>query len=211
MKKIFYLLATVAALTAFKESTTSQANIYQTRYVKDGTEYEYYINYPDALDYSVVEKYAAFNIANDKKSIVALMDSLIDAKIRIGYWCNLYYDAMRETLPHDSILPRLLKLQDSEPFNSGAYFMIGDAYDQIGDTAKAVEYFHNGLDIEPDNSYLWYSMGTAMLQHGDTVSAIDSFTKSLELAKSKNLESQIFLNQSMLEKLKNSSRHKDNR
>lgn len=201
MKKTFCLLAVVVILTAFKASTTSQNNIYQTRYVQDGVEYEYSINYPDVVDYSVVEKYAAFDIANDNRSIVALMDSLIDAKMRIGYWCNIYYDAMKETLPNDSILPRLLRVLDSEPSNSGAYFMIGYEYDHIGDTDKAFECFHNGLNIEPANSYLWYNMGIVTLQHGDTVSAVDSFTKSLELAKSQNIESQIFLNQSMLDSI----------
>ena len=198
MKKTIHLLVLVAMLSTCKKSD----NTYQTRYEQDGVEYEYSIVYPDGINDTTAEQYAIFDIANDNRSIVTLMDSLIDAEIRLDFWCSNYYHAMKETMPYDSILPRLMKVQDREPSNPAVYSSIGYTYNHLGDTLKALEYFHKGLDIASENSNLWYGLGLVTLQNGDTLSAINHFTKSLELAKKQNIESQITLSQFMLEKLK---------
>lgn len=185
-------------LSACKKSD----NTYQTQYEKDGVEYEYSIVYPDGINYTTAEQYATYNIANDNQSIVTLMDSLIDDKISLDFWCSNYYSAMKETMPYDSILPRLMKVQEHEPSNPAVYSSIGYTYHHLGDTLKSLEYFHKGLDIASDNSNLWYGLGIVTLQNGDTLSAINHFTKSLDLAKKQDIESQVTLSQFMLDKLK---------
>lgn len=183
-------------LSACKESY----NIYQTRYKQNGVEYEYSIVYPDRINYATAERYASFDIANDNQSIVTLIDSLVDAKTPIDFWCSSYYRAMKETMPYDSILPRLLKVKTHEPYNPAVYSSIGLTYSHLNDTQKALEYLHTGLDIAPDDANLWYGLGLVTLQYGDTISAVKHFTKSLDLATTQNIESQVRLSQFMIEK-----------
>ncbi|MDE7430575.1 MAG: tetratricopeptide repeat protein [Lachnospiraceae bacterium] len=196
MKKAIFLFALAAILTACKKSN----NLYQKRYEQDGVKYEYSIVYPDGIDYAIAERYASFDIANDNRSIVMLMDSLIDTNTHLDFWGDDYYRAMKETMPYDSILPRLLRVQDHEPSNPTVYSSIGYTYNHLNNTLKALEYFHKGLDIAPDNSKLWYGLGLVTLQNGDTISAISHFAKSLDLATKQNMESQVTLSQFMLEK-----------
>ncbi|WP_289766276.1 tetratricopeptide repeat protein [Bacteroides acidifaciens] len=199
IKKAIYLFALVAILTACKNS--DNINIYETWYEQDGIEYEYHLEYPDGINYATAERYAAFDIADDKLSIVALMDSLIDADIHIGAWCSLYYSAMKETLPPDSILQRLQRQQNHKPSNTYVYWAIGNTYTNLDEPQKAIEYFHKGLDIASDCSYLWHSLGMVTLQQGDTVSAINCLTKALELAQEHNIESRAELIQQMLDSI----------
>ena len=183
--KAFTLLAVIILLLGCKKSDNS----YHLHYEEDGCEYDYYIDDFDGLDYETVERYAAFDIAHDYRSIVALMDSLIDAGTNLRSWWSSYYHAMKETLPPDSILPRLLELQESESSNLLLYGAIGDTYCSLGDTLKGLEYYHQGLDKAPDSSNLWYGFGMVTLGQGDTVSAVNSLTKAVELAQKHNLES----------------------
>ena len=183
--KAFILLSVIILLFGCKKSENS----YHLHYEEDGCEYDYYIDDFDGLDYETVERYAAFDIADDRHAIVALMDSLIDAGTPLRSWWSCYYYAMKETLPPDSILPRLLELQENEPSNLLLYGAIGDTYCSLGDTLKGLEYYHHGLDKAPDSSNLWYGFGMVTLEQGDTVSAINSLTKAVELAQKQNLES----------------------
>ena len=183
--KVFTLVAINILLFGCKKTDNS----YHLHYEEDGCEYDYCIDDFDGLDYETVERYAAFDIAHDYRSIVALMDSLIDAGTPLRSWWSCYYHAMKETLPPDSILPRLLELQEREPSNKLLYGAIGDTYCSLGDTLKGLEYYHHGLDKAPDSSNLWYGFGLITLQQGDTVSAINSLTKAVELAQKHNLES----------------------
>ena len=183
--KSFTLLALIVLLFGCKKSDNS----YHLHYEEDGCEYDYYIDDFDGLDYETVERYAAFDIADDRRSIVTLMDSLIDAGTNLRSWWSRYYHAMKETLPPDSILPRLLKLHDREPSNILFYGAIGDTYCSLGDTLKGLEYYHQGLDKAPRSSDLWYGFGLLKLQQGDTLSAVNSLTKAVELAQKQNLES----------------------
>ena len=197
MKKALYPLAAIAMLSACKEST----NLYQTKYVKDDCEYEYIIFYPDGVNYATAKRYASFDIANDNRSIVLLMDSLIDTETHLDFWCNYYYSAMKETMPYDSILPRLHSLMEREPSNPAVYSSLGYTYSHLNDSLKALEYFHKGLDIAPDNSKLWYGLGLVTLQNGDTISAMDHFKQSFELAIRQEIGTEIRLSQFMLDKL----------
>lgn len=196
--KTFGLIALILMLSGCKRPD----NTYHLHYEEDGCEYDYYIGDVGGLDYATIERYVAFDVAEDYRSIVTLMDSLIDAKISLDFWCRNYYRAMKETMPYDSILPRLMKVQEHEPSNPAVYSSIGYTYHHLGDTLKALEYFHKGLDIASDNSNLWYGLGLVTLQNGDTLSAINHFTKSLDLAKKQDIESQVTLSQFMLDKLK---------
>ena len=182
--KAFILLSVIILLFGCKKSDNS----YHLHYEEEGCEYDYYIDDFDGLDYETVERYAAFDIADDRRSIVALMDSMIDAGTNLRSWWSRYYHAMKETLPPDSILPRLLKLHDREPSNILFYGAIGDTYCSLGDTLKGLEFYHQGLDKAPRSSDLWYGFGLLKLQQGDTVSAINSLTKALELAQRNDIE-----------------------
>ena len=183
--KAFILLSVIILLFGCKKSDNS----YHLHYEEEGCEYDYYIDDFDGLDYETVERYAAFDIADDRRSIVALMDSMIDAGTNLRSWWSRYYHAMKETLPPDSILPRLLELQEREPSNKLLYGAIGDTYCSLGDTLKGLEYYHQGLDKAPHSSDLWYGFGLLKLQQGDTLSAVNSLTKAVELAQKQNLES----------------------
>ena len=182
--KAFILLSVIILLFGCKKSDNS----YHLHYEEEGCEYDYYIDDFDGLDYETVERYAAFDIADDRRSIVALMDSMIDAGTNLRSWWSRYYHAMKETLPPDSILPRLLELQEREPSNKLLYGAIGDTYCSLGDTLKGLEFYHQGLDKAPRSSDLWYGFGLLKLQQGDTVSAINSLTKALELAQRNDIE-----------------------
>lgn len=197
MNKLIYPLAAIVMLSACKEST----NLYQTKYVKDDCEYEYSTFYPGGVNYATAERYASFDIANDNRSIVSLMDSLIDTETHLDFWCNYYYSAMKETMPYDSILPRLQSLMEREPSNPAVYSSLGYTYSHLNDSLKALEYFHKGLDIAPDNGKLWYGLGLVTLQNGDTISAIGHFKQSYELAIKQDIESEIRISQFMLDKL----------
>lgn len=193
--KAFTLLAVIILLFGCKKSDNS----YHLHYEVDGHEYDYCIDDFDGLDYETIERYAAFDIANNRRSIIALIDSLIDADTHLRSWSSVYYDAMKETLPHDSILPRLLKLHDCEPSNIYVYWSIGETYSNLGDTLKAVEYYHKGLDLAPDCSFLWHDLGLVTLQQGDTASAVNHLTKALELAQKQNIEWRVNLIRPMLD------------
>lgn len=195
--KAFTLLAVIILLFGCKKSE----NTYYIHYETEDGEYDYSLEYPEGIDYATAERYAAFDIANDRRSIVALIDSLIDAGTHIDYWSSLYYDAMEETLPPDSILPRLLKLHDCEPSNIYVYWAIGETYSNLDDTQKAVEYYHKGLDLAPDCSFLWHGLGLATLQQGDTASAVNHLTKALELAQKHNIEWRAKLIRPMLDSI----------
>lgn len=195
--KTLTLLALIVLLFGCKKSDNS----YHLHYEEEGCEYDYYIDDFDGLDYEKVERYAACDIADDHRSIVTLMDSLIDAGTHLRSWWSRYYHAMEEALPPDSILPRLLKLHDSEPYNILLYGALGDTYCSLGDTLKGLEYYHQGLDKAPDSSNLWYGFGLVTLHQGDTVSAINSLTKALELAQKHNLESLVIKIQMMLDSI----------
>ncbi len=195
--KAIGLIAVLLMLFGCKKSD----NTYHKYYEDDGCEYDYTIVYPDGIDFVTAERYASFDIANDHHSIVELMDSLINAGTSLDFWCNDYYRAMKETMPYDSILPRLLHLQECEPSNPSVYSLIGYTYNHLGDTLKSFESFRRGLDLAPENSKLWYGMGLVASQNADTIFAISCFKHSLDLAKKQNFESQIKLSQYMVESL----------
>lgn len=196
--KDIYLIAAIAMFTACNKSP----NTYQTSYVEDDCEYSYSTDYPQGIDEAMAALYTDYIANEDYASVVSLMDSLVNANVTLDFWCSNYYRAMKETMPYDSILPRLMKVQEHEPSNPAVYSSIGYTYHHLGDTLKSLEYFHKGLDIASDNSNLWYGLGIVTLQNGDTLSAINHFTKSLDLAKKQDIESQVTLSQFMLDKLK---------
>ena len=177
--KAFTLLSVIILLFGCKKSDNS----YHLHSEEEGCEYDYYIDDFDGLDYETVERYAAFDIAHDYCSIVALMDSLIDTGTHLRSWSNIYYDALKKTLPRDSLLPRLQKLLKREPSIIYDYWELGRAYHNLEDDQKTVEYYRNGL---------------TSLQQGDTALAVNSFTEALELAQRHDKFRRAKLIQSML-------------
>ena len=198
MNKALPLLVVATMLSACSDSDKR----YHVSYEKDGCVYEYYIDYPDGVDKSTVERYTHLLMTENNEAIVALMDSIIASGTPIDFWCSDYYRAMKEVMPYDSILQRLLELEKREPTNPSVYSTIGYTYSHLNDPTLAIEYFNRSIKLAPDNSNMWYGLGLVMLQKGDTTSAISNLKHSLLLAKNQNLESQILLSQHMLEKLK---------
>lgn len=184
--KTFTLLALIVLLFGCKKSDNS----YHLHYEEEGCEYDYYIDDFDGLDYETVERYAAFDIAHDYRSIVALMDSLIDTGTHLRSWSNIYYDALKKTLPRDSLLPRLQKLLKREPSIIYDYWELGRAYHNLENDQKTIEYYRNGL---------------TSLQRGDTALAVNSLTEALELAKRRDKECRTKLIQSMLDSIASGS------
>lgn len=192
------LIAAIAMLTA----CNSSPNTYQTSYVEDDCEYSYSTDYPQGIDEATAALYTDYIANEDYASVVSLMDSLVNANVTLDFWCHNYYYAMKETMPFDSIVPRLMKVKSQETSNPAVYTTLGYTYHHLGETGKSIDSFNKGLSIAPQSSNLWYGLGLATLQQGDTISAKSHFEKSLDFAQKQEKESQIRLSQYMLDQLK---------
>lgn len=159
------------SLLLFTSACNSSPNTYQTSYVEDDCEYSYSTDYPQGIDEATAALYSDYIANEDYASVVSLMDSLVDANVTLDFWCHNYYYAMKETMPFDSIVPRLMKVKSQEPSNPAVYATLGYSYHHLDETEKSIDSFNKGLSIAPQNSNLWYGLGLATLQQGDTISA----------------------------------------
>lgn len=198
MKRLLFLLMLSGGLVACARGD----NTYITHYVEDGCDYEYSIIYPDGIDYATVERYAAFDIAGDNVAIVVLMDSLVRENKHLDFWCYYYYNAMKETIPYDSILPKLISVMEREPSNPTVYSSIGYTYHHLGDNLRAIEYINKGSSVAPHDEGLWFGLGVVEMRKGDTLAAKNSFQRSFEFAKKHKAESTMTLSEFMIEQLK---------
>ena len=171
-----------------KENTCNvETKTLYLEYEDDSCHYEYNLDYPGWIDSKTADRYATLYIADDYRSMVSLMDSLIDSGTRLGIWSNDYFWALQEVFSDDIILSRLMRFQEYEPSNISVYYKIANTYNHLGDIKSAIEYFERGIALAPHTSGFRYGLGRIMLQQGDTVSAINHLNKALELAKENEL------------------------
>lgn len=198
-RKVFGLMAVILALSSCssvekplyleENACNVETKTYYLEYEDDSCHYEYNLDYPGWIDRKTADRYATLYIANDHRSMVSLMDSLIDSGTRLGIWSNDYFWALQEVFSDDIILSRLMRFHECEPSNISVYCQIANTYNHLGDIKSAIEYFERGIALAPHTSGFRYGLGCLMLQHGDTVSAINHLNKALELAKENNLGS----------------------
>lgn len=189
------------SLLLFTSACNSSPNTYQTSYVGDDCEYSYSTDYPQGIDETTAALYTDYIANEDYASVVSLIDSLVNANVTLDFWCHNYYYAMKETMPFDRIVPRLMKVQSQDPSNPAVYATLGYTYHHLDETEKSIDSFNKGLSIAPQSSNLWYGLGLATLQQGDTILAKSHFEKSLDFAQKQEKESQIRLSQYMLDQL----------
>lgn len=194
------LIAIILMLSGCKKTD----NTYHIHYEEDGCEYSYSTVYPQGIDEATAALYTDYIASEDYASVVSLMDSLVEANVPLDFWCHNYYYALKETMPFDSIVPRLKRVQSQEPSNPAVYSTLGYTYYHLGETKKSIDSFNKGLSIAPQNSNLWYGLGISTLQQGDTISTKSHFEKSLDFAQKQEKESQIRLSQYMLDQLNRS-------
>lgn len=69
----------------------------------------------------------------------------------------------------------------AQPGSSSAWFRLGIAYDNVGQTAKAIEAFQQALRIKPGDTDGWNILGIAYGKTGQSVKAIEALQRALSL------------------------------
>ena len=70
---------------------------------------------------------------------------------------------------------------EDDPGNSGAHFLLGQAYNQDGDLLKAADEFRTVLALDPDNGAAHHNLGVTLFQMRDPNAAASEFLAALEL------------------------------
>jgi len=69
----------------------------------------------------------------------------------------------------------------AEPGNAYAWFNLGLAYGESGQTSMAIESFQRSLRIDPEYAKAWTNLGAVYVQSGQKSRAIESFQRSLRI------------------------------
>lgn len=75
----------------------------------------------------------------------------------------------------------LTRLTELVPDESGAYFGLGDIHQNVGDIARAAEYFEKAVQKDPKDPALYARLGIAQMQSGMPVNAERNFRKAMEM------------------------------
>lgn len=67
------------------------------------------------------------------------------------------------------------------PQDSGAWYVLGFAYDKLGHTAKAIEAYLQALRIDPNFAESWYILGVAYNKLGHTAKAFEAYQQVLHI------------------------------
>lgn len=79
------------------------------------------------------------------------------------------------------LIEHCLRWTKSQPQLEVAWYSLGNAYGQSGQTTKASEAFLQAIRINPENSGGWYNLGTLYLTSGHTAKAIESFLAAIRI------------------------------
>ena len=93
-------------------------------------------------------------------------------------------DSVRARLEAGEYLQAVTELEaviEDDPGNSGAHFLMGQAYNQNGDLLKAADAFRTVLALEPDNGAAHHNLGVTLFQMRDPNAAATEFLAALEL------------------------------
>jgi len=69
----------------------------------------------------------------------------------------------------------------AQPNNVIAWFSLGVAYDEQGQTANAIEGYQQALRIDPQYAAAWVNLGNAYSEQGQTAQAIEAFRQALRI------------------------------
>lgn len=70
---------------------------------------------------------------------------------------------------------------EEDPSSGYEYYAIGWSYELMGDKAKALEYFNQGIDIDKTYAYLFVSRGDLLKEKGELDAAKADYEKVLEI------------------------------
>jgi len=69
----------------------------------------------------------------------------------------------------------------AQPSSSGAWFALGTAYDNSGQTTKAIDAYQQALRIDPEYANAWFNLGGAYGMTSQIAKAIEAFQQSLRI------------------------------
>jgi cytochrome c-type biogenesis protein CcmH/NrfG len=69
----------------------------------------------------------------------------------------------------------------SEPKNAIAWGFLGIAYNESGQTIKAIDSYQQALRINPENSATWYNLSLAYDKSGQTIKKIECLQKTVQI------------------------------
>lgn len=69
----------------------------------------------------------------------------------------------------------------ARPSDGAAWFSLGVAYWQSGQTGQAIDAYRQGLSINPEYAGVWYNLGFVYWKSGQTGQAIDAYLQALRI------------------------------
>ncbi len=79
------------------------------------------------------------------------------------------------------MIDHCLRWTELQPHLAVAWYSLGNAYGQSGQTTKASDAFLQATRINPEISSIWYNLGTVYLTSGQTAKAIESFLEAIRI------------------------------
>jgi tetratricopeptide (TPR) repeat protein len=134
-----------------------------------------------ALAYRKLGLYAQ---ANADLQVVRAMENDPKQQRQREIWGH-YKDAMelRNQDRPEEVIKHAQQLIKDQPHNTAPYFMLGDAYFELGKFPEALAAFNKSLAIVPQDPYALNYRGTAYAQLGQVDKAIADYTKVIEIRK----------------------------
>jgi superkiller protein 3 len=101
---------------------------------------------------------------------------LIDVLFEYGGYLNDYY-----TEGYEKAKECFEKITIISPNNYRAFYNLGIACFNLGNTEKAINYLHKALEIKPDYKYSLYNLGLVYEDEGKFEEALKFYEKALEI------------------------------
>lgn len=128
---------------------------------------DYYFPYSEALLYNK-EPDKAVGVLDDLEKLHGFNEDIILQKYRI-------YSEMKK---YDKAIAEMEKLIKSNPYDVRNYGIVAELYEEIGNKAKAMEYYNKILELEPGNGVVHLSLAQYYYNNGET----EKSNKELKLA-----------------------------
>jgi tetratricopeptide (TPR) repeat protein len=81
----------------------------------------------------------------------------------------------------DEALQEIMKAIKINPKNAEAYCMLGNVYDNKGDTKQSIVAFNKAVEIKPNLTEAYYNRGNVYRKMGDFDQAISDYTKAIQI------------------------------
>lgn len=84
-----------------------------------------------------------------------------------------------------SIIANLEKMLGGPHDNALLHYSLGNAWLKVGNTAKAICYLHEAIDLDARHSATWKLLGKALSESGMPEAALEAYTKGIAVAEDK--------------------------